>query len=347
MLLAAGQRSVWCVCGPPLTRPADATYHDLSAAVGLSEAWAPVTAWVQPASAPPADALGFWRNGVLVIPVAEPLTPRAVAAALARAVAEWGAGLVVFESAPFWDEVAARLAVYTASACRLGAERVDTPAGGALPSAVAPDFGGQAYARFPLPGLTPACTISPGQLPSTERIPAGLAALGLPADVQAQFAADARLTLIDRQPVRAEERSVTGSAIVLAGGRGLGGAEGFRLLFRLANLLGAAVGATRVAVDQGWVPRDRQIGQSGHNVAPDVYVAFGISGASQHLTGIKHARMIVAVNTDPGAPIFRLAHVRVVADALALLPMMIRELEVRNGTGGRAGHGLTLSEIGG
>ena len=90
---------------------------------------------------------------------------------------------------------------------------------------------------------------------------------------------------------------------IVAGGRGVGGPDGFRQLEVLADLLGAAVGGSRVAVDLGWIPWERQIGQSGRAVAPELYLAFGISGASQHIAGIERARTVVAVNADRAAPL--------------------------------------------
>jgi electron transfer flavoprotein alpha subunit len=106
---------------------------------------------------------------------------------------------------------------------------------------------------------------------------------------------------------------------LVAGGRGLGGRAGFDALRRLAARLGAGVAASRVAVDLGWIEAERQVGQTGKTVAPDLYVACGISGASHHLEGMSGARAVVAINTDPRAPIFRVAHLGLVADLHAVL----------------------------
>ncbi len=117
--------------------------------------------------------------------------------------------------------------------------------------------------------------------------------------------------------------------VIVSGGRGLGEGESFGELEELAGLLGGAVGASLAAVDAGWAPADRQVGLTGKTVSPDLYFAFGISGASQHLAGIGGAKVVVAVNTDAEAPIFGRARLGVVMDCRKLLPALIEELRRR------------------
>lgn len=186
-----------------------------------------------------------------------------------------------------------------------------------------PVLGGRKLARTRVPGRPQLVTLRPRCFPPSG---GGAAAPIERVDPRPSL----RSRLVERR-VEARAVDLTQAEVIVAGGRGVGGPEGFGLLEELARELGGVVAASRAAVDLGWAPPERQVGLSGKTVSPRLYVACGISGAEQHLAGMRTSEVVVAINRDPRAPIFSEATFGIVGDLFEVVPNLIRALRQRRG----------------
>ncbi|AWI29571.1 electron transfer flavoprotein subunit alpha/FixB family protein [Streptomyces tirandamycinicus] len=244
--------------------------------------------------------------------------------ALRAAVDTASPAAVLVPSSADGKELAARLAVRIGSG--LITDAVDVEAGEHGPVATQSVFAAEFTTRSRVTRGVPVITVKPNSA-----APEAAPAVGTVEQLAVTVGEASRGTrIVSRTPRESTGRpELTEAAIVVSGGRGLGDAGNFALIEALADSLGAAVGASRAAVDAGWYPHTSQVGQTGKSVSPQLYIAAGISGAIQHRAGMQTSRTIVAVNKDGEAPIFELADYGVVGDLFQVVPQLTEEIASR------------------
>ncbi|MEV4008606.1 electron transfer flavoprotein subunit alpha/FixB family protein [Actinomadura sp. NPDC049753] len=280
--------------------------------------------WVGPGYENAKDRLAEYGAGKVYVAADEELASYVVApkaALLAQLISEKSPAAVLVAATGEGKEIAGRLAVKTGSGVLT--DVVDVADGFVGEHSI---FGGAIIAHARVRTGTPIIAVRPNSV-APEASPA------TPAEEQVSVTlsdADKGARIVEKVVQEKGERpDLTEAAIVVSGGRGVGGAENFKIIEGLADSLGAAVGASRAATDAGWYPHSFQVGQTGKTVSPQLYIAVGISGAIQHRAGMQTSKTIVAVNKDPEAPIFELVDYGVVGDLFQVAPQLTEEISKR------------------
>lgn len=265
----------------------------------------------------------FGAANVLHIDPGSQLVSGTVAATLASAIAEGAPDLVLFGQSYDDRDVAGRLAAKLGKSVLSNAIDVSLDDGAVAHHEI---FGGTQVVTAELTGGAPyLMLVRPKSFPAEP----GESATPTVKVLEPVDPGRAGATVTESHVEQKEGPQLEEAAVIVSGGRGLGTAEKYEMIEAVAKPLRAATGATRAIVDAGWVPYAKQVGQTGKTVKPDVYIAAGVSGAMQHLVGMKDSKTIIAINKDPDAPIFEVADLGIVGDVNNVLPKLAEELNKR------------------
>jgi len=245
----------------------------------------------------------------------------AVAKAVVAAHQKFGSGAILMAATAMGRDLAGAVGALLGTGAATDCTGV-TISGGKV-QARRPVYSGKAYATVAFKKAPAVLSLRPNVFPAQEV--GGSAAVE---DLAVAFdEADFRSAVKDVTATAQGKVELTEASVIVSGGRGLQAPDNFKIRDELAAVLGAAVGASRAVVDNGWRPQSEQVGQTGKTVAPNLYIALGISGAIQHLAGMRTSKVIVAVNKDPDAPIFKAATYGIVGDAMEIVPALTQNLK--------------------
>jgi electron transfer flavoprotein alpha subunit len=270
-----------------------------------------------------AEVKGYGVDTVYVVDGAafNHYNPIAYAAAVEQAIKTFDAKAVIGVASPMGRDVFPRLAARFMSGCLTDLTQVEASGGGI--TGVKPMFAGKVLAKVALENApVQFVTVRPNVFPA-ENKGAGNATV----QKLSVTPPDGRIKTLEVRKGKSEKADLTEAPVIVSGGRAMGSADAFKILHELGEVIGATVGASRAAVDSGYASHDMQVGQTGKTVNPNLYIAAGISGSIQHMAGMRTSKVVVAINTDPEAPIYKIANYGIVGDLFKVVPLMTAQFK--------------------